>query len=189
MLAKRLPTILPAMSLEEAIEATKVHSVAGLTRSNGALITRRPSVCAPVRLNLRSPGSSPSTTATEIGQLIDHRQPLVGSEFGRLEIRRAAVRAAEVAAVRWVDVCEDQPRRTGQTTRHHPARVPHGVHNPHIVPLGSIFWPRALSPSEPLPGAQLAEARKWPSAHSSTPKSNLHSCAAGHFAEPLRNRP
>ncbi|MCZ6700340.1 MAG: YifB family Mg chelatase-like AAA ATPase [bacterium] len=42
MLAKRLPTILPAMSLEEAIEATKVHSVAGLTRSNGALITRRP---------------------------------------------------------------------------------------------------------------------------------------------------
>ncbi len=37
MLAKRLPTILPAMSLEEAIEATKVHSVAGLTRSNRAL--------------------------------------------------------------------------------------------------------------------------------------------------------
>ena len=61
MLAKRLPTILPAMSLEEAIEATKVHSVAGLTRSNGALITRRP-FRAPVRLYLRRPGSSPSST-------------------------------------------------------------------------------------------------------------------------------
>ncbi|MFQ5893922.1 MAG: YifB family Mg chelatase-like AAA ATPase, partial [Nitrospinota bacterium] len=42
MLAKRLPTILPAMSLEEAIETTKVHSVAGLTRGNGALAAERP---------------------------------------------------------------------------------------------------------------------------------------------------
>ncbi|MDV2480069.1 MAG: hypothetical protein RX317_07470 [bacterium] len=50
------------MSLEEAIEATKVHSVAGLTRSNGALITRRP-FRGPGRLNWRCPESSPSTTA------------------------------------------------------------------------------------------------------------------------------
>ncbi len=42
MLAKRLPTILPAMSLEEAIETTKVHSVSGLTRGNGSIITERP---------------------------------------------------------------------------------------------------------------------------------------------------
>ncbi len=30
------------MSLEEAIETTKVHSVSGLTRGNGSIITERP---------------------------------------------------------------------------------------------------------------------------------------------------
>jgi len=42
MLSKRLPTILPDMSLEEALEATKVHSVAGTLGAKKALITRRP---------------------------------------------------------------------------------------------------------------------------------------------------
>lgn len=42
MLARRLPTILPDMTLEEAIETTKVHSVAGALKSGTALITRRP---------------------------------------------------------------------------------------------------------------------------------------------------
>lgn len=41
MLAKRLPTILPAMTFEEAVEATKVHSVMGLLDGR-ALITTRP---------------------------------------------------------------------------------------------------------------------------------------------------
>ena len=41
MLAERLQTILPTMSLEEAIETTKAHSVSGLTRGNGTIITRR----------------------------------------------------------------------------------------------------------------------------------------------------
>lgn len=40
MLAKRIPGICPPLSLEEALEATKVHSVAGLLPSQG-LITRR----------------------------------------------------------------------------------------------------------------------------------------------------
>ncbi|MCD5397951.1 YifB family Mg chelatase-like AAA ATPase [candidate division NPL-UPA2 bacterium] len=42
MLAKRLPTIIPDMNLEEALEATQVHSVAGLLSSRQALVTRRP---------------------------------------------------------------------------------------------------------------------------------------------------
>ncbi|MGQ9818661.1 MAG: YifB family Mg chelatase-like AAA ATPase [Candidatus Kapaibacteriales bacterium] len=42
MLAKRIPTILPPMSLEEALETTKIHSVAGLLPSNVPLITIRP---------------------------------------------------------------------------------------------------------------------------------------------------
>ena len=42
MLAKRLPTILPPLSLHEALETTKIHSVAGKMNSEDALITLRP---------------------------------------------------------------------------------------------------------------------------------------------------
>lgn len=42
MLAKRLPTILPPLTLEEALETTKIHSVAGKIAHHGALITKRP---------------------------------------------------------------------------------------------------------------------------------------------------
>ena len=42
MLAKRIPTILPPLTLDEALETTKIHSVAGRMGDNGALITRRP---------------------------------------------------------------------------------------------------------------------------------------------------
>ena len=42
MLSKRLPGILPPLTLEEALETTKIHSVAGKTAKDAALITRRP---------------------------------------------------------------------------------------------------------------------------------------------------
>ncbi|MDR3681398.1 MAG: YifB family Mg chelatase-like AAA ATPase [Flavipsychrobacter sp.] len=42
MLAKRLPTILPPLSLQEALETTKIHSVAGKLPGNSSLIARRP---------------------------------------------------------------------------------------------------------------------------------------------------
>jgi magnesium chelatase family protein len=42
MLARRLTTILPAMTLPEAIETTRIHSVAGLTGDRTALVTARP---------------------------------------------------------------------------------------------------------------------------------------------------
>ncbi|MCK6615925.1 MAG: YifB family Mg chelatase-like AAA ATPase [Ignavibacteriaceae bacterium] len=42
MLAKRIPTILPPLSFEEALETTKIHSVAGILPSDQALITERP---------------------------------------------------------------------------------------------------------------------------------------------------
>jgi magnesium chelatase family protein len=42
MLAKRLATILPPMSLEEALETTKIHSVAGKVKGEIGLITQRP---------------------------------------------------------------------------------------------------------------------------------------------------
>ena len=42
MLAKRMFSILPPLSLEEALETTKIHSVAGKLGSNTSLITQRP---------------------------------------------------------------------------------------------------------------------------------------------------
>lgn len=42
MLAKRLPTILPPLSLNEALETTKIHSVAGRLNRDAALLTTRP---------------------------------------------------------------------------------------------------------------------------------------------------
>lgn len=42
MLARRMPTILPQLSLHEALETTKIHSVAGKLPENSSLIAHRP---------------------------------------------------------------------------------------------------------------------------------------------------
>lgn len=42
MLAKRIPTILPPLTLDEALETTKIHSVAGKVEKGISLMTRRP---------------------------------------------------------------------------------------------------------------------------------------------------
>ena len=42
MLAKRLPSILPPLTLTEALETTKIHSVAGRTLEKGGVMTSRP---------------------------------------------------------------------------------------------------------------------------------------------------
>lgn len=54
MLAKRLPSILPPLSLGESLETTKIHSVAGYIGKDGGLISRRP---------FRDPHHTISTTA------------------------------------------------------------------------------------------------------------------------------
>ena len=54
MLAKRLPTILPPLSLEESLEATRIHSVSGELRPGQALLATRP---------VRAPHHSASTPA------------------------------------------------------------------------------------------------------------------------------
>lgn len=42
MLAKRLPTIMPPLTMEEALNTTKIHSVAGRIGANDSLVTQRP---------------------------------------------------------------------------------------------------------------------------------------------------
>lgn len=54
MMAKRLPTILPSLTLSEALETTKIHSVAGKLPRGSRLMTRRP---------FRSPHHTISPTA------------------------------------------------------------------------------------------------------------------------------
>jgi magnesium chelatase family protein len=65
MLAKRLPTILPPMSLEEALETTKVHSIVGLLQPGQALVTQRPF-------------RSPHHTASDAGLLGGNANPTPG---------------------------------------------------------------------------------------------------------------
>lgn len=57
MLAKRIPTIMPKLSLEESIEITKIYSIAGMLEGSG-LIQKRP---------FRSPHHTISTTALSGG--------------------------------------------------------------------------------------------------------------------------
>ena len=42
MLAKRIPGILPPLTLDEALDTTKIHSIVGLLAAGQALVTRRP---------------------------------------------------------------------------------------------------------------------------------------------------
>jgi len=65
MLAKRLATILPPLTLEESLETTKIHSIVGLLAPGQALITRRPF-------------RSPHHTASDAGLLGGNINPTPG---------------------------------------------------------------------------------------------------------------
>lgn len=65
MLAKRVPSILPPMTLDEALETTKIHSIAGSLRSRQALVARRPF-------------SSPHHTISDAGLLGGGSHPMPG---------------------------------------------------------------------------------------------------------------
>ena len=65
MLAKRLPTILPPLTLREALETTKIHSIVGLLKPGQALVTRRPF-------------RSPHHTASDAGLLGGNINPTPG---------------------------------------------------------------------------------------------------------------
>ena len=65
MLAKRIPSILPPLNLEEALETTKIHSIAGLLDSKIGLVTV-------------PPFSSPHSTISDAGLLGGSTQPTPG---------------------------------------------------------------------------------------------------------------
>lgn len=65
MLAKRIPTILPPMTLEEAIETTKIHSVCGLLEGTAGFVSARPF-------------RSPHHTISDIGLLGGSQHPTPG---------------------------------------------------------------------------------------------------------------
>src|SRR5713226_2930357 len=65
MLAKRLATILPPLTLAEALETTKIHSIVGLLEPGQALVTRRPF-------------RSPHHTASDAGLLGGNMNPTPG---------------------------------------------------------------------------------------------------------------
>jgi len=65
MLAKRLATILPPLTLDEALETTKIHSIVGLLAAGQALVTHRPF-------------RSPHHTASDAGLLGGNINPTPG---------------------------------------------------------------------------------------------------------------
>ncbi len=65
MLAKRIPTILPPLALEESLETTKIHSIAGLLAKKEALVSIRP---------FRSPHHTISDAAL-VGGGMNHIKP------------------------------------------------------------------------------------------------------------------
>ena len=65
MLSMRLPTILPRMTFKEAIETTKIHSVAGVLAAENALVTKRPF-------------RSPHHTISDVGLVGGTQQPKPG---------------------------------------------------------------------------------------------------------------
>lgn len=65
MLAKRVPTILPPLTLEEALETTKIHSICGLLEPGQGLVTARPF-------------RAPHHTASDAGLLGGNIQPTPG---------------------------------------------------------------------------------------------------------------
>lgn len=107
MLAKRLPSILPDMTLEESIETTKIHSIAGLVSAKESLVTMRPfrsphhtvsnialigggSIPRPGEVSLAHNGVLFLDEMPEFGRLVLEvlRQPL---EDGSVNISRSAM--------------------------------------------------------------------------------------------------
>ena len=80
MLAKRLPSILPELSKEEALEITKIHSVAGLLSASNPMISRSP--FRSPHHSISSPGLAGGGSNPKPGEVsLAHRGVLFLDEF------------------------------------------------------------------------------------------------------------
>ena len=78
MLARRLTTILPAMTLAEAIETTRIHRVADLTGNRPAWVTTRPRRAS-------------HHTLSDVGLIGGGQVPMAGSRQDTNTISRASL--------------------------------------------------------------------------------------------------
>lgn len=83
MLARRLPTILPPLTPDEALEASKIHSICGLLPKGGGLLSERP---------FRAPHHAISDAGLMGGRLADH----AGGSVPRAPRRAVSGRAAGI---------------------------------------------------------------------------------------------
>ena len=75
MIARRIPTILPALSFDEALEVTKIHSIAGKISNDNPLMVERP---------FRSPHHTISKIALVGGGVIPKPGEISLSHYGVL---------------------------------------------------------------------------------------------------------
>jgi predicted ATPase with chaperone activity len=112
-LARRLSTILPAMTLAEAIETTRIHSVAGLTGARTGLFTTRP-FCAPHH------------TISDVGLIGGGHIPMPG------EVSRAH------HGVRFLDERPEFRRHVLEVLRQPLRRVSYEYNLPHVINLHTL---------------------------------------------------
>ena len=114
MLARRVPSILPPMSVEEALEVSRIHSVAGPAKGAGTFVTTRPfraphhTVSA---IGLLGGGTHPAPGEVSLA----HRGVLFLDEFaefprGALEVLRQPLEDGHVGVSRAAAAC-DYPSR------------------------------------------------------------------------------
>ena len=166
MLARRLPSILPDMSRSEALEATEIHSVMGLTDPDHPLISRRPfrsphHTISP--MGLAGGGTNPRPGEISLAHhgvlFLDElpefskevlevlRQPL---EDGQVQISRAAGSVTYPSRVMLVAAAAARSRRCGAISPACPA--PFWTASTCLwrwPPWSSVSWPAAPRRSPP----------------------------------------
>ena len=98
MLARRLTTILPDMTLAEAIETTRIHRVAGLTNRGTTFVTTRPF-------------RAPHQTISDVGLIGGGHIPMPGRCHWRTTACACSMSSRNAAGMSWK--CDDNPWTRG----------------------------------------------------------------------------